>query len=378
MVTLTARKAFRLTDLNLAQILDAPNVWHFVSVPTDYVGHDFDGGLIFQEADGSSVIVSGTSFFYPEVGKPAGRVDGIASRTEKGGLHFELQGLSVGLKKLDGLADTYTFRDDEAFWTETFEGNDTFLLSMGDDYVSGFDGNDTMFGRGGSDRILGGAGQDLLRGGTGSDVLEGGNGNDDIRGGSGHDLILGDNGNDLLRGNEGRDFLRGGWGNDELRGGADNDVLEGGFGDDGLWGGAGQDQLKGEFGNDTLRGGTGNDTLEGELGNDTLLGGAGWDELFGGDGLDTLTGGDGYNTLTGGDGADTFVFRQPAWQVTTIADFDPAEDTIRIRSPGVTELDDLDLAAVNNALSLTYAWGQVILITGFGTESANETWFDFG
>lgn len=341
MVTLTARAAFRLTDLNLGQIFDAPTVLRFTAVSSEVVDPFSEEGLVFEQADGSSVIFRGTGFDYPDKGRPSGHVEAIESYDDKGRLLFTVEDVSLSVRNLDRLADSYTFRDDADFWIDKFAGNDTLRLSSGDDYVSGFDGDDTIHGRAGIDQITGGAGNDELRGGAGSDVLEGGDGDDDLRGGSGRDRIEGDSGNDRLKGN------------------ADDDLLYGGSGAD------------------VLGGGTGHDHLDAGAGDDVLVGGDGFDVLIGGTGADRLNGGTGYNTLTGGTGADTFVFKDQ-WQVTTITDFDPTEDILRVRISGVDSIDDLSLDAEGNTVTITLAAWREVLVSDFSISDVQGSWFDFG
>ncbi|KPQ10476.1 MAG: Hemolysin-type calcium-binding repeat (2 copies) [Rhodobacteraceae bacterium HLUCCA09] len=136
---------------------------------------------------------------------------------------------------------------------------------------------------------------------------------------------------------------------ERIVGGDGADDLGGGGGDDTLEGGAGDDRLFGDWGDDRLEGGAGDDRLADGSGDDTLLGGAGDDHLstvpadgeaaF--DGRDVLDGGEGDDTLvlgaqdhaTGGAGADTFMLGPGlvpfgAGDAATLADFDPAEDSL--------------------------------------------------
>lgn len=110
-------------------------------------------------------------------------------------------------------------------------------------------------------------------------------------------------GHDTFYGNDYADVIRGGNGNDIVYSFGGNDIL---FGD------AGGDRLYGVNGDDDLYGGTGRDGLNGGYGSDYLSGG-----------LD-------FDTLTGGAGRDYFVFDATAsiYNVDTITDFTPADDTI--------------------------------------------------
>ena len=82
-------------------------------------------------------------------------------------------------------------------------------------------------------------------------------------------------------------------------------------------------------------------------GNDFLQGGSGNDGLSGGDGDDELVGGAGDDFLLGGSGSDTFIQDFNDVGNNTIADFNPAEDTIDFSGLGgieelsVTKTDEL-------------------------------------
>jgi len=72
----------------------------------------------------------------------------------------------------------------------------------------------------------------------------------------------------------------------------------------------------------------------GTSGNDQLTGGVGNDTLTGGVGNDTLTGGVGNDTLTGGVGNDTYTFNSSSEKLDKIADFNVADDAIRVSAAG--------------------------------------------
>lgn len=99
---------------------------------------------------------------------------------------------------------------------------------------------------------------------------------------------------------------------DVIRGGNGNDLVYSYGGDDIVFGDAGKDKLFGLNGDDDLYGGKGRDSLNGGAGSDYLSGG-----------LDI-------DTLVGGSGRDYFVFDATAsvYNVDTISDFKPADDTI--------------------------------------------------
>lgn len=132
--------------------------------------------------------------------------------------------------------------------------------------------NDTLRGKGGDDTISGQGGNDKLFGNDGDDYVTGGDGKDTIKGGNGDDELFGEAGKDTIEGNDGKDYIDGG----------DNaDVLKGGKKKDTVLGGAGNDSIDGGEGNDRLEGNAGADTMEGAQGNDTVKGGDGKDRLFG-------------------------------------------------------------------------------------------------
>ncbi|MEE4118614.1 MAG: calcium-binding protein [Paracoccaceae bacterium] len=144
-------------------------------------------------------------------------------------------------------------------------------------------------------RVDGGAAAERIAGTDGADDLGGGGGDDTLGGGAGDDRLFGD------------------WGDDRLEGGAGDDRLADGSGDDMLLGGAGDDHLSavpadGEAASD------GRDVLDGGAGDDTLVLGA-QDHATGGAGADTIMLGPGLGALGAGDAA-------------TLADFDPAEDSL--------------------------------------------------
>ncbi|MGE4313459.1 MAG: calcium-binding protein [Pseudobdellovibrionaceae bacterium] len=221
-------------------------------------------------------------------------------------------------------------------------GNDTFALGYGTNYIYGEDGNDffdasreapylSPMALEGLHRIYGGEGHDTLEGGTTRIVGFGGEGNDNFSGSIQKDYLYGDNGDDYLNGRDGDDILYGGSGNDEMLGGkgidriyggVGNDVISGDWGDDILSGEDGNDIIYGRDGRDKIYGGNGDDELHGDYGvydplnteSDTLYGGAGDDHLYG-------DGGDDF--LIGGAGADTFHF--DSLSIDRVRDFNLAE-----------------------------------------------------
>ena len=110
--------------------------------------------------------------------------------------------------------------------------------------------------------------------------------------------------------------------------------------DDRIAGGGGADEIQGNAGADTLLGGEGDDTLFGQAGGDRLQGGPGDDGLYGQAGADLLTGGPGDDTLFGGPGADV-VTVAPGEGHDRLADFDLAQDVIRIVGSGAASVTEL-------------------------------------
>ncbi|WP_414472602.1 calcium-binding protein [Microvirga sp. M2] len=146
-------------------------------------------------------------------------------------------------------------------------------------------------------------------------VRHGTNAGEQVIGEFGNDRVYGLGGNDQVFGRKGNDLLDGGAGNDTVVGG--DGTRDAGLintGNDTLYGGAGNDSLVGGDGTDILYGGTGNDTLEGGVGDDVFYGGTGKDTLYGGAGKDSFV----FNASPAGSNIDY------------IADFKPADDTIRL------------------------------------------------
>lgn len=237
--------------------------------------------------------------------------------------------------------------------------------------------------------IRGGDGGGYLVGGTGQDTLIGGAGRDDLAGGLGDDLLIGGPGDDWLTGDDG--LQDGPGGNDTLLGGAGNDYLAGQGGDDLLRGGTGDDTLVGGPGNDTLEGGPGEDWLMGGDGDDVLVAGPDASQLFGDAGDDLLIG-DNHHTqslLNGGEGDDTLRIGSNDWaeggagrdlfellpgaRNTVIADFNAAEDRLRLLLPlpadGSPPPDDvvaLDPTGDGDAVLVVNGYAVALILNGAG------------
>lgn len=222
---------------------------------------------------------------------------------------FTISGFEAALTEVFALAETETWRDDQAFIRAQLNGADRFTGNGAADVFASGGGDDVLLGRGGDDQLSGQAGNDNINGGGGDDRLNGDAGADRLNGAAGDDTLVGGAGGDSLFGGDGRDRLFGQNGNDRLDGGAGADALNGGAGSDRLFGGEHRDVLRG-----------------GDQG-DRLAGGAGVDTLYGDDGQDTLNGGAGSDTLVGGRGRDVFVFG-PGDDL--VRDFQDGFDRIRV------------------------------------------------
>ncbi|MDM7933558.1 hypothetical protein [Tabrizicola sp.] len=152
---------------------------------------------------------------------------------------------------------------------------DSFTGNGADNLFDGAAGNDRLFGGAGNDSLYGGTGNDTLWGGTGADLLDGGAGRDRISYFQASSGILLDLGNPARNTGEaaGDTFLS----IEEFEGSRHADTLVG----DGA-----ANVLYGSDGNDFIEGAAGDDSLFGGNGNDTLIGGAGADRMDGGSGID--------------------------------------------------------------------------------------------
>lgn len=102
--------------------------------------------------------------------------------------------------------------------------------------------------------------------------------------------------------------------------------------DDSYNGTTGKDFFAGGVGADVIRGHGGADIFYGGSGADRIHGGSGSDSLFGDADDDVLVGGAGNDILTGGAGNDRFVVVGDQFGSDVIADFDVAEDILKLSS----------------------------------------------
>lgn len=205
------------------------------------------------------------------------------------------------------------------------------------DAIDGGPNNDTVYGYAGNDMLWGADGADTLGGYEGEDIMIGGNGSD---------LMNGGNGADKLYGNLGDDHIHAGYGADRALGGAGNDLVIGHRGEDDVQGNVGDDTITGnmlynaliqDYDAEDLR----DVSLVGELSEIARFGPVAMrddlvaDMVDGGSGNDILYLGE-FDEGTGGTGADQFIIQNSACinGVTTITDYDPAEDRIILEYPG--------------------------------------------
>ncbi|MFI0843451.1 hypothetical protein [Mesorhizobium sp. IMUNJ 23232] len=284
-------------------------------------------------------------------------------------------------------------------------GVDSMRGLGGNDTIIGGNIANVMQGEGGNDVLIGGSGVNSFFGGEGADKIYGGAGNDSASyygaatgvivslvdqsintGEAAGDTLVsiedlsGSDYTDTLYGDGNANRLYGGGGDDTLFGNAADDTLIGSSGDDILCGGAGADALWGiensggdTGGNDTasyqtatarvvasLQNSANNtgdaagdkysriDNLLGSDNGDSLAGNGFGNVIDGGAGNDTLRGYGGNDKLIGGGGQDIFVFSSvlsASANVETIADFNAADDTIRLEARVFSVLPAGTLAA---------------------------------
>lgn len=96
----------------------------------------------------------------------------------------------------------------------SFDPQDFFIATRGEDVIYGSNGDDRIATRAGDDSAYGRDGDDRIWGQSGSDDLYGGDGGDRIYGNRGDDHLYGHGGRDRLKGQDGADHLVGGDGAD--------------------------------------------------------------------------------------------------------------------------------------------------------------------
>jgi parallel beta-helix repeat protein len=201
-----------------------------------------------------------------------------------------------------------------------------YVITTGNDVLTGSDGADTLAMDAGNDTANGGAGDDVIYGNDGHDVLSGGTGHDALYGGQGNDRLVYTGGTlggiDTLDGGNGRDiadFLG-------LRFGIIARLSETGV----AVFAAGGVALAVVENCETLRGTSYVDAITGDAAANRLFGCAGRDTIDGGAGNDLIAGGRDADVLSGGAGTDTFrtLVRDG---VDTIIDFENGVDLLEFR-----------------------------------------------
>jgi Ca2+-binding RTX toxin-like protein len=129
---------------------EKPEIATFLDVQTNYVLTVRGEGL---QSDGETLV--------------DGKVESLSFFDKNGTLALKVTGEYAGkeLGAYVGAGDPATF---ESF---LFSGNDSFVGSREDDYISAGSGDDKLSGLGGRDDIYGGAGKDEITGGLGSDFF---------------------------------------------------------------------------------------------------------------------------------------------------------------------------------------------------------------
>lgn len=310
------------------------------------------------------------------------------------------RGSAIGQDKVTGFENVFGGAGGDSLtgdgggnWLKGNGGNDTLVGGLGPDLLEGGSGNDFLYGGAGNDTLDGGTGADLMDGGADDDTYDVDDAGDRVIEvvGGGIDTvytsvsysIAGTDVENLsvregaislrLTGNTLANSIWGSAGDDTLDGGAGADLLGGGEGNDVYYVDNAGDRI-GEYsdgGYDIVRSSvhytleadaaierleaadpistaalrlTGNkyaQTLVGNAGANTLLGMGGNDMLDGRNGNDRLDGGEGSDSLIGGLGQDIFIFRDAAFSVDQIFDFNQAEDKIWLDDAVFTALKGL-------------------------------------
>ncbi|SEP63509.1 beta strand repeat-containing protein [Nitrosomonas ureae] len=184
--------------------------------------------------------------------------------------------------------------------------------------------------------------------------------------------IAGTSGNDILQGTQFRDAFTGGAGNDTFNGGDGNDSMVGGGGNDTFLvenagdtyseaGGGGTDLVISYLPNHTLGANVENLLLAGTattgIGNtlaNTITGNGGNNTINGSSGNDILNGAAGSDNISGGTGSDFIVFSTALNAITnvdTLADFNVAQDTIRLENAIFTQFTATGAIPANTLVS---------------------------
>jgi Ca2+-binding RTX toxin-like protein len=324
---------------------DSEAVFAALTTGAHYIAVTGEGNATYNPLDGSGALAGDTGFFT---------------------VVLHLNPTSIGSSVAQTLNGTSG--DD---YIVLMAGNDVSAAGAGDDTVSGGDDNDTLTGETGNDYLFGDFGDDSLNGGVGDDVMGGGAGNDLYWVSSANDIVTeySNEGVDTVRSlvswvagsHEENLYLLGTAANatgnnlvNFIYGNASNNILDGQGGADRLTGGGGDDTYiinsVGALIFETLAGAPGglNDHVQSSathtLSNNVELltltlgdningtGNALVNTITGNTGNNFIDGKEGSDTLIGGGGGDQFLFTTAlgATNIDTIADFDPANDFVRL------------------------------------------------
>ncbi len=262
----------------------------------------------------------------------------------------------------------------------------SYVITAGDDVVTGSDGRDTIAAGSGNDTVFGKGGDDALYGNDGNDILDGGAGADKLYGGVGNDSLKYTQGLDTLDGGVGFDTV------DFSKFGAAVYVNMSASGVDAWTSGTSSvsqataataiadliavESIKGTSFADLFIGNTDANAFDGGGGFDVIDGGAGNDTINGAAGNDTLRGGAGNDTLTGGTGSDVFSF-DVLWGTDTITDFYHSRDKIDFIGDGTPHsISDLVVAQAGTDTSLSFG-GQSIVLLGVNASTITASDFLF-
>ncbi|HEX7641975.1 MAG TPA: calcium-binding protein [Burkholderiaceae bacterium] len=189
-------------------------------------------------------------------------------------------------------------------------GQNTYVLSNGNNYLDAGSGADTIYSGTGQDTIFAGSGNDVIYGAGGASYINTESGNDTVYLDGGQNTVYGGTGNDtIISGNPTNWAGSFAAESNLIHAGAGNDTIYGAGGNDTIYGGTGTDQLNAGNGNQLIQAGSGNTTINGGSGIDSLVGGAGNDVIYAGNGgtaaaPTTVIGGSGSTAITGGSGVD--------------------------------------------------------------------------
>ncbi len=246
-----------------------------------------------------------------------------------------------------------------------------YVVTTGDDIISGSAGRDVMAADSGNDVVNGNGGNDSLYGNDGMDTLDGGAGNDKLYGGAGRDRLMYSSGVDTLDGGSSydtADFSR-------ALGAVVVNMTASGYeatmGGIGVADFVGIENLKGSSYGDTLIGDTAANAIDGGGGADFIDASAGNDSIIGGGGNDQLTGGLGDDVLTGGTGSDVYFFNLTSG-FDQISDFTRKQD--KIDMTGVADISQLVITQVGTDTDIAYGSAHVLLL---GVSAVSLTASDF-